>query len=160
RAGNATDEAPFDAVPTRARRPATAPREPAESPGDLTAPELAASGRDATASQEAAEGPGDLAAPELPASRRDVAARTASGSFRIQLAAVPPGEEQVTFARLKRRLGDALAGLAPRFQAVSTDSGVLVRVQAAGFASADAASAQCARIRAAGGDCFVVAGSG
>jgi hypothetical protein len=73
---------------------------------------------------------------------------------------VPPGEEQATFARLERRFGDALAGLAPRFQAVSTDEGVLVRVQAAGFASADAASAQCERIRAAGGDCFVVAGSG
>jgi hypothetical protein len=120
-------------VPKPDRRPATVP--------------AAAPAREDREKAESAEG-------------GDVAARSPAGSFRIQLAAVPPGEEQATFARLERRFGDALAGLAPRFQAVSTDEGVLVRVQAAGFASADAASAQCERIRAAGGDCFVVAGSG
>jgi len=94
------------------------------------------------------------------ADRSERAARTAGEAYRIQLAAVPPGEEQATFERLKRRYGDALAGLTPRFRAISSESGVLVRVQAAGFASADAATAQCERIRAAGGECFVVAGPG
>jgi hypothetical protein len=37
---------------------------------------------------------------------------------------------------------------------------VLVRVQAAGLASEDAAMERCRRIRAAGGDCFVVGVSG
>jgi cell division septation protein DedD len=91
---------------------------------------------------------------------RQVAARRSGGGFRIQLAAVPPGEEHATFERLKRRFDTALDGLAPRFQVVSTDAGVLVRVQAQGFANADAAAAGCARIRAAGGECFVVDGAG
>ncbi len=126
------EQAPFAAVAKPDRRPATVP--PAAA--------------DAEAVVDDTQG------------EPEIAARGSSGAFRIQLAAVPPGEEQATFERLERRFGDALAGLAPRFQAISTDSGVLVRVQAAGFASEDAASAQCERIRAAGGDCFVVAGSG
>lgn len=89
-----------------------------------------------------------------------VAARTGTEAFRIQLAAVPPGEEQATFARLERRFADVLGALTPRFQAVSTDAGVLVRVQAGGFATEAAAAAQCERIRAAGGECFVVGAPG
>jgi hypothetical protein len=130
-------EGPFATVPQPDRRPTTA-RE-----------QSAAGGEDA-----------DEQATGEATSTREVAARGSGGAFRIQLAAVPPGEEQATFARLERRFGDALAGLAPRFQAISTDAGVLVRVQVAGFASEAAAADQCERIRAAGGDCFVVAGSG
>ena len=130
-------EGPFAAVPQPDRRPTPAPVEPA----------AGGEARDGTASGETG-------------STAEVAARAPGGAFRIQLAAVPPGEEQATFARLERRFGDALAGLAPRFQAISTEAGVLVRVQAAGFASEAAAADQCERIRAAGGDCFVVAGSG
>jgi hypothetical protein len=132
-APEAAAESPFETVPRPDRRPATT----------------------ATATPEAGGAGGDGGA-----AGREVAARTTGEAYRIQLAAVPPGEEQATFDRLEQRYGDALAGLTPRFRAVSTDSGVLVRVQAAGFASEAAATAQCERIRAAGGDCFVVAGSG
>jgi hypothetical protein len=131
-------EPPLTAVPEPNRRPETPPRA-GDADGQAAAP---------------AAGPVEDE-PGTP-----VAARTTAGAFRIQLAAVPPGEEHATFARLERRFGAALDGLAPRFQAISTEDGVLVRVQAAGFASEAAAAAQCRRIRAAGGDCFVVAGSG
>ncbi len=137
--GAATDAdgaAGFESVPRPDRRPAAAPPIPA----------------DDRAADDRAEEDG--------AERTDVAARTGGDAYRIQLAAVPPGEEHATFERMERRYGDALAGLTPRFRAVSTASGVLVRVQAAGFASEQAAAAQCGRVRAAGGECFVVAGSG
>ncbi len=130
-------DVPFTAVPEPDRRPARVPEAEPSAPGR-------AAGEDETPST----------------ATRATAARSGASSFRIQLAAVPPGEEQATFARLERRFGDALDGLSPRFQAISTDAGVLVRVQAAGFASEGAALAQCRRIRAAGGECFVVAGAG
>jgi hypothetical protein len=129
-APDAAGEAPFETVPRPDRRPPAAARSTPE------------------------DDDGDRGG------NGEVAARTAGDAYRIQLAAVPPGEEHATFDRLERRYGDALAGLTPRFRAVSTDSGVLVRVQAAGFASERAATAQCERIRAAGGECFVVAGPG
>jgi hypothetical protein len=132
---DASAEPPFAGRPTPDRRPATVPQ---------------ADTADRTDTADTADTESE---PELAARRDD-------GTFRIQLAAVPAGEEQTTFERLERRFGEVLDGLAPRFHAVSTDDGVLVRVQVAGFASEAAASARCARIRAAGGDCFVVVGPG
>jgi hypothetical protein len=91
-----------------------------------------------------------------PAANPTVAAR-AEGAFRIQLAAVKPGEELATYARLEQRYPRVLAGLTPRFQAISTASGVLVRVQAGPIESESEAEARCRSVREAGGDCFVVA---
>ncbi|TVQ33798.1 MAG: SPOR domain-containing protein [Geminicoccaceae bacterium] len=88
-----------------------------------------------------------------------MAARTDTG-FRIQLAAVKPGEEMATFAQLERRFPLVLAGLSPRFQAISTSNGVLVRVQAGPIESQAEAEARCRSVREAGGDCFVVAAAG
>jgi hypothetical protein len=85
-----------------------------------------------------------------------VAART-EGQFRIQLAAVKPGEEMATYARLEQRFPLVLAGLTPRFQAISTASGVLVRVQAGPLESESEAETRCRSVRDAGGECFVVA---
>jgi hypothetical protein len=130
-------DVPFTAVPEPDRRPARVPEAEPSTPAPSAAEE------------------------ETPSTAtRATAARSAASSFRIQLAAVPPGEEHATFERLEARFGDVLTGLAPRFQAISTDRGVLVRIQATGFASEAAAAADCRRIREAGGECFVVAGSG
>ncbi len=83
-------------------------------------------------------------------------AAVGDGGFRIQLAAVKPGEEMATYSRLEQRFPVLLAGLTPRFQAISTSSGVLVRVQAGPIESQGDAEARCRSVREAGGDCFVV----
>ncbi|MEO1091203.1 MAG: SPOR domain-containing protein [Pseudomonadota bacterium] len=82
------------------------------------------------------------------------------GGFRIQLAAVKPGDEHAAFEALQRRFAPALADLGPRFQAVTTDGGVLVRVQAGPIESHDDATARCTHVRERGGDCLVVSVSG
>ena len=102
---------------------------------------------------------GEAMATEPPAVPMHSAALVDRG-FRIQLAAVKPGEEMSTYAQLERRFPVVLAGLAPRFQAISTASGVLVRVQAGPLESQGDAEARCRSMRDAGGDCFVVAISG
>lgn len=132
---------------------------PGASPAGEAAPTPPAAPPDRRPEPRPAERAAPAAEPDAE-TERQVAARRSGGGFRIQLAAVPPGEEHATFERLRRRFDTTLDGLAPRFQVVSTDAGVLVRVQAQGFASADAAAAGCARIREAGGECFVVDGAG
>lgn len=89
-----------------------------------------------------------------------VAAVPAGGAFRIQIAAVRPGEEHDTFARLQTRYGQILGDLSPRFQVFSADGGVLVRVQAGPIGQERDAMARCERLVAAGGECFVVQAPG
>jgi hypothetical protein len=80
--------------------------------------------------------------------------------FRIQIAAVRPGEEHDAFERLKSRYAAVLGDLSPRFQVFSSDDGVLVRVQAGPLGAEAEAEARCRRLEEAGGECFVVAAPG
>jgi cell division septation protein DedD len=95
-----------------------------------------------------------------PAQRTTVSAPPGGGEFRIQLAAVKPGEEMTTYNRLQERYPSGLVGLGPRFQAISTDNGVLVRVQAGPLSSEADAEARCRAVRDSGGACFVVPAAG
>jgi len=77
--------------------------------------------------------------------------------FRIQLAALSDeAAASRAWERFRQRYGDLLEGLEPVVQPARTASGTLYRVQAGKFASREEARARCARIRKAGGDCFVV----
>jgi tetratricopeptide (TPR) repeat protein len=80
------------------------------------------------------------------------------GRFAIQLGAVrAPSEVAAEWRRLAAR-HPGLAGLEPRRpQAVETAGGTLYRVTGGDFATEAEARAACARIRAEGGDCRVVA---
>ncbi len=88
------------------------------------------------------------------------AALGGTGRYRIQIAAVRPGQEQATFDELQVRYGSILGDLQPRFQAFSGESGVLVRIQAGPLGAEADAEARCRRLREAGGECFVVAAPG
>jgi hypothetical protein len=81
------------------------------------------------------------------------------GRFAVQLAAVRERSEvAATWRRLAAR-HPGLAGLEPRPpRAVETaGGGTLYRVTGGGFATEAQARAACARVRAEGGDCRVVA---
>ncbi len=77
--------------------------------------------------------------------------------FRIQLAALSDeAAASRAWDRFRQRYGDLLAGLEPVVQPAAAGGRTLYRVQAGSFASREEARARCARIRRAGGDCFVV----
>ncbi len=92
-----------------------------------------------------------------PARRPQVAAlRHSELGFRLEVGAVEPGEEQETFERLQSRHPLLLGDLAPRFQVLSTDDGVRVRVQAGPIPAEAEAETRCRRLREAGASCTVV----
>ncbi len=77
--------------------------------------------------------------------------------YRIQLAALSDEAAAArAWDRFRRRYGDLLAGLEPVVRPIETGGRTLYRVQAGSFASREEARARCARIKRAGGDCFVV----
>ncbi|MFW5835024.1 MAG: SPOR domain-containing protein [Pseudomonadota bacterium] len=131
---------------------AIAPGEPI--PGAAPEPSTAET---ETPAAESTPSPPVAALPEPRPQPETAAVRIDGQRFRIQLAAVKPGEEMATYSRLEQRFPLVLAGLSPRFQAISTASGVLVRVQAGPIESQSEAEARCRSVRDAGGECFVVA---
>lgn len=98
------------------------------------------------------------ARPATPAPAPQVAAVPAAGGIRIQLASVrSQADAQREWERLRRQHGDVLGNLTASFPTVDLgDRGMFWRIQAGGFASADAAQAACAALRARGAGCNVV----
>lgn len=118
-------------------------------------------GADESAAESAGDQPDGNEAPTAPpAAVAALSPAAADGAFRIQLAAVKPGVERAAWSDLQRKLGRLVADLDVHFQLISTDNGVLVRVQGVGFADEAAAKARCDTIRESGTGCFVVAASG
>ena len=77
--------------------------------------------------------------------------------FRIQLAALSDeAAASRAWDRFRRRYGALLEGLEPVVEPARRGERTLYRVQAGTFASREEARARCARIKKAGGDCFVV----
>ncbi len=99
-----------------------------------------------------------VARPATPAPSPQVAAAPAAGGIRIQLASVrSQADAQREWERLRRQHGDVLGNLTASFPTVDLgDRGMFWRIQAGGFASADAAQAACAALRARGAGCNVV----
>lgn len=136
--GGANAPAP---VPPPAPLPAPAPQAAAPRPQPAPAPPAAPAARPAT-----------------PAPAPQVAAAPAAGGIRIQLASVrSQADAQREWERLRRQHPDVLGTLTASFPTVDLgDRGMFWRIQAGGFASADAAQAACASLRARGAGCNVV----
>ncbi len=104
---------------------------------------------------KAPAGPSVLAARESPPPPATAAEPTEI--FRIQLAALSDeAAASRAWERFRQRYGALLEGLEPVVQPARTAGGTLYRIQAGAFASREDARSRCARIREAGGDCFVV----
>ncbi len=122
--------------------------------------EAAGRARDGLDAGRAAETAREERVEELRAALAEAPSDATPVDFRIQLAAVRPGEEHDAFDDLRARYEAILADLSPRFQVFSSEQGVLVRVQAGPLAGEDEAAARCQRVEAAGGECFVVRAPG
>lgn len=109
-----------------------------------------------TASEPAPEAavPATAVAPEPAPSSPPLAS-----SFRIQLASVPnEGDVASEWTRLKKRVGAPLANLELHIeQADLGTKGIYHRLQAGPFVTRGEAVAACQAVKAAGGDCLVVA---
>lgn len=135
-----------DAVPVMAPPRASIP------PGGANAPASAPSPAPAPTPTVPAARP----APQAPAPQ--AAAAAAAGGIRIQLASVrSQADAQREWERLRRQHADVLGNLTASFPTVDLgDRGMFWRIQAGGFANADAAQAACAALRARGAGCNVV----
>lgn len=142
--GGANAPAP---VAPPAALPAPAPQATAPRPQQQAAPVPAAPAAQAPATR-----------PATPAPAPQVAAAPAAGGIRIQLASVrSQADAQREWERLRRQHGDVLGNLTASFPTVDLgDRGMFWRIQAGGFANADAAQAACAALRARGAGCNVV----
>ncbi len=163
--GDTPGRMPEKLVAEEARNTEVAPDLAGIAPAAGTAPEAEAG----AAPKPVAEAPpaAKAAATQEPAPPPEIAARETpppapapaepTEIFRIQLAALSnEAAASRAWERFRRRYGDLLAGLKPVVEPARTSSGTLYRVQAGKFASRERARALCARIREAGGDCFVV----
>lgn len=124
---------------------------------------LAASEQAATAYQPAAAAPEPApVVEETPAAEAEVASLPAeepAGGIRLQLASVP-NETDVDgeWARLKKRIGAPLDGQSLHVERADLGTkGVFYRLQIGPFADRAAANATCKDIKAAGGDCLLIA---
>jgi cell division septation protein DedD len=149
-----------DAVPVTAPPRASIPPGGAASPAPVPPPATLPAPV-APRPQQAAPAP--TPAPAAPVTRPaapapQVAAAPAAGGIRIQLASVrSQADAQREWERLRRQHGDVLGNLTASFPTVDLgDRGMFWRIQAGGFASADAAQAACAALRARGAGCNVV----
>lgn len=82
-----------------------------------------------------------------------------AASYRVQLASVRnPGEVEGEWMRLRKRIGAPLDGLALHVQEADLGAqGIYHRLQVGPFATKQGAADACARIKAGGADCLVVA---
>jgi hypothetical protein len=82
-----------------------------------------------------------------------------AASYRVQLASVRnPGDVEGESMRLRKRIGAPLDGLRLHVQEVDLGAqGIYHRLQFGPFATKQDAAASCARIKAGGADCLVVA---
>jgi hypothetical protein len=99
---------------------------------------------------------------DLPAAASAPAAQTApiphtgvGGDWAVQLAAPrSEGEAQSAISRLKSKYADALGDASLGVHKAESRGETIYRVRAGGYSKADAA-ALCAKLKAAGGDCFI-----
>jgi hypothetical protein len=160
-AGNATPIAqepvpiPRPALPSVAMSAAAepAPRSPSSQASAPAAPvrTAAVGGPRALTQSAAARAPAVKEASVAPAARA-----TSSGSWRIQLVAVSSrSSAEAAWQVIRQRNPTILSDL---HMVIDDSGGALFRLQAGGFADQAGASRVCARLKAAGTDCFVVAG--
>ncbi|MDE3177437.1 MAG: SPOR domain-containing protein, partial [Pseudomonadota bacterium] len=85
----------------------------------------------------------------------DAAPAAASGGYAVQLAAPrSESEAKALITRLQSRFADALGGTALGVRKAERNGSPIYRVRAGGLSRA-AASAMCAKVKSAGGDCYV-----
>jgi cell division septation protein DedD len=153
--------------PTADAVPVTAPPRASIQPGGANAPapvppptalQVPTAPRPQQAAPAAPTPAAPAARPATPAPAPQIAAAPAAGGIRIQLASVrSQADAQREWERLRRQHGDVLGNLTASFPTVDLgDRGMFWRIQAGGFANADAAQAACAALRARGAGCNVV----
>jgi cell division septation protein DedD len=119
----------------------------------------------ASAHETPAVGAHDVARRIVPAAARTpvpqpVAMSPRSG-VQVQLAAAENAQgAMAAWQRLRQRERTLTEGHAPAIMQATVKGRLVWRLRAGGFADAAGAGAFCARIRAAGGGCFVVAAAG
>lgn len=85
----------------------------------------------------------------------DAAPAAASGGYAVQFGAPrDEGEAKTLISRFQSRYADALGGAALGVRKAKRDGSPIYRVRAGGLGKAEA-NAMCAKVKAAGGDCFV-----
>ena len=142
------------ALPTKLSPPKSAARVVAKTP--TTAPADAGAGPVPVTPKPVAAKPKKPVAEAEPADDgADAAPAAASGGYAVQFGAPrDEGEAKALIGRFQSRYADALGGAALGVRKAKRDGSSIYRVRAGGLSKADA-NAMCAKVKAAGGDCFV-----
>ena len=142
---------PAVALPTKLSPPKAAARVVARTP--TTAPADDGAGPAPVAPKPRKPAPVAEAAPTT--DDANAAPEAASGGYAVQLAAPrSESEAKALIRRLQSRYSDALGGTALGVRKAQRDGEPIYRVRAGGLSRA-AASAMCAKVKSAGGDCYV-----
>ena len=155
RAVAATDGEPASpavALPTKLSPPKSSARVVAKT--DTTAPPDAGAGPVPVAPKPKKPKPTPAADAAPKADEADTPA-VASGGYAVQFAAPrSSGEAKGVLKKLQDRYADALGGASLGVRKADRDGETIYRVRAGGLSKSDAA-AMCAKVKSAGGDCFV-----